>query len=148
MKALEYYQRASNDTQKILLFAAYLHDMGKGPKNKWEHGKITRAYPDHPADAIPMLKRILTEEIANLSDDDIRKICMLVVYHDIVGECMEKGRNIEQIARIITNKEDLDLLFAISIADTKAINSQWATNIIGGKDDFYKKVLDLQGKLQ
>lgn len=141
MKEQDYYRCASNDIKDLLLFAAYLHDIGKGPKGKWKNEKITRAYPDHPADAIPMLKRILTEEIASLSDEEIRKICMLVVYHDIVGECMGKGRDIKQIAQIITCKEDLEMLLAISVADTKTINPTWATSIVNGKEDFCNEVL-------
>lgn len=141
MKKQDYYQCASNDIKELLLFAAYLHDIGKGPKDKWKNKIITRAYPDHPADAIPMLKRILTEDITSLSDEEIRKICMLVVYHDIVGECMEQGRDIKQIVQIITCEEDLEMLFAISVADTKAINSTWATSIVDRKEYFCYEVI-------
>jgi len=146
MKGQEYYQRASHDIKNLLLLVAYLHDIGKGPKDKWEDKKMVRAYPDHPADAIPMLKRILIHEVANMSEEDIRKICMSVIYHDIVGECMNKGRDIEQIANVITNKDDLELLFAMSIADTKAINPHWADCIIDRKQKFCEKVLALKSK--
>jgi len=76
-----YYMNASENVKNVLLLGAYLHDIGKGPASKWEKNKgvMTRAYPDHPADAIPMLKRILTEDIKILSEDEIRRLCMLVV---------------------------------------------------------------------
>lgn len=57
-----------------------------------ENGQMDSPYIDHPADAIPMLKRILTEEIESVSDDEIRRLCMLVVYHDIIGDCLLKER--------------------------------------------------------
>lgn len=144
MKKLDYYQQVSSNMKSLLLFAAYLHDIGKGPKNKWENEKMSRAYPDHPADAIPMLERILTKEIASLSKEDIRMICMLVIYHDIVGDCMERERDKAQIASIITSEEDLEMLCAISIADVMAISSQWATNLINGKERFCKEVLEIK----
>jgi hypothetical protein len=68
------------------------------------------AYPDHPADAVPMLLRILTEEIESISDEEIRQVCMLVVYHDIIGDCMEKGREKQQVADVIESEDDLDML--------------------------------------
>ena len=58
-----YYENASNEVKSVLLLGAYLHDIGKGPAGKWKDGTMRGAYPDHPADAIPMLGRILTEEI-------------------------------------------------------------------------------------
>ncbi len=51
----------SEPDETILKLAAYLHDIGKGPMIKWKSGK-QQAYDDHPADAIPMLQRILTQE--------------------------------------------------------------------------------------
>ena len=102
------------------------------------------AYPDHPADAIPMLKRILTEEIEYLTDDDIRRICMMVVYHDIVGDCQEKGRDKQQIADLIENEDDLEMLFAISCADAKAITGAWGLNIFGRKKSFAEEIMKMK----
>lgn len=48
-----------------------------------------------------MLLRILTEEIESISDEEIRQVCMLVVYHDIIGDCMEKVREKQQVADVI-----------------------------------------------
>lgn len=138
------FRSVSNDTKAILLIAAYLHDIGKGPKSKWKNGIMNNAYPDHPADAIPMLKRILSEEIADLSNEDIRKICMLVFYHDIVGDCIANGRDKQQIANIITCEEDLDLLFAISIADTRTIMPTWANTIESQKNNFCKEIIEIK----
>ncbi|MEM5667924.1 HD domain-containing protein [Bacillus cereus] len=51
----EYYRNLSENDKKLVKLSAYLHDIGKGPKSKWKDG-IQVAYPDHPADSIPMLK--------------------------------------------------------------------------------------------
>ncbi len=144
LKKQDYYKNISPEKRDILLFASYLHDMGKGPKTKWENEKMTRAYPDHPADAIPMLKRILVEEIENLTDEEVRLICMLVVYHDIIGDCMEKGREKQQVADVIESEDDLEMLFAISCADAKAITGAWGLNIFGRKKSFAEEIMKMK----
>ena len=88
------------------------------------------AYPDHPADAIPMLGRILIEDIEFLNDDEIRWLCMLVVYHDLISECCERERDKLQIVDLIECENDYDILTAISIADASAINDFWGRKII------------------
>lgn len=135
------YSNFSENDKRILVVAAYLHDIGKGPRSKWTDG-IQKTYPDHPADAIPMLDRILSNEIESISEDNIRKICMLVVYHDIIGDCVCENRNEDQILEIITDENDLNLLFTLSLADTKTINLTWYQNIIYSKDLFKKRILE------
>lgn len=144
LKKLDYYKNISIEKKNILLFASYLHDIGKGPKTKWENEKMIRAYPDHPADAIPMLKRILVEEVENLTDEEIRLICMLVVYHDIIGDCMENGREKQQVVDVIENEDDLEMLFAISCADARAINGAWALGIFGRKKSFAEQIMEMK----
>ena len=144
MKNLDYFKNASDEKKDILLLAAYLHDIGKGPKEKWNKGLMEHTYPDHPVDAIPMLKRILTEEVEGISEEEIRMICMLVVYHDIIGDCMEKGRDKEQIVQLIEDKDDLDMLFAISLADTKAIKETWYKNILNQKESFSSQIMEMK----
>lgn len=117
-----YYKNASSQVKNVMLLGAYLHDMGKGPASKWKNGRMDSPYIDHPADAIPMLKRILTEEIETVSDGEIRRLCMLVVYHDIIGDCLFKEREKQQIADLIGGEDDYDMLSAISIADVTSSN--------------------------
>lgn len=146
MKKTAYYKNASDELKAVLSLAAYLHDMGKGPKSKWKEEKMTSPYPDHPADAIPMLKRILTEEIENLTDDEIRRICMMVVYHDIIGDCLKRGREKQQIANLIENEDDFEMLFAISFADAKAVLGVWGVGILGCKKSFATQIMNLKEK--
>ena len=142
LKELKEYNDLDKINQDILNLAAYLHDIGKGPKSKWSWNKgIQKAYPDHPADAVPMLKRILVEEFEILSKEEIRKICLLVVYHDLVGDIIGKGRDIQQIMDLIKDEDELDLLIALSIADVESINKTWMHQIRIGLTNFKKKVI-------
>lgn len=144
MNKLDYYKHAPNEKKNVLLLAAYLHDIGKGPIDKWDGGILNNAYLDHPADAIPMIYRILTEEIEALSDEDVRMICMLVVYHDIIGDCMKKDRDKQQIAALIESEDDIEMLFAIAYADTKAIKSTWFCDIYGKKKSFISQIMKIK----
>ena len=103
-------------------------------------------YLDHPADAIPMLKRILTEEIECVSDDEIRRLCMLVVYHEIIGDCLFKGRDKQQIADLIESEDDYDMLSAISIADATASNSDWGRNVSKEAPKMKAEVMKLKNR--
>jgi hypothetical protein len=142
LKELEEYNNFDEENQNILELAAYLHDIGKGPKSKWDWNKgVQKAYLDHPADAIPMLERILVEEFESLSDEEIRKICLLVVYHDLVGDIISRGRDIQQIIDIIKDEDELDLLITLSLADVSSIKETWADDIREELSNFKKKVL-------
>lgn len=144
MKNLDYYKKVSDEKKDILLLAAYFHDIGKGPKEKWDKEMMTYPYIDHPADAIPMLERILTEEIEILSEKEIRIICMLVIYHDIVGDCIKKGRDKTQIVELIESKDDLDMLLAISYADAKAICEEWGMCILDKEKSFCSQIMEMK----
>lgn len=145
MKSTEYYIKAPDAKKPLLLLAAYLHDIGKGPKGKWQNSKMLRAYPDHPADAVPMLERILSEEIKDLTDEEIRILCLAVIYHDIIGDCLAKGRDKKQIIKIIENEDDLEMLFAITIADTSAIDAGWGLHVENNRPDFKSEIMKLKG---
>jgi len=142
IQQLNEFEEFSKKDQDILKISAYLHDIGKGPKSKWTwNNGVQKAYPDHPVDAIPMLKRILTEDFKNITEEEIRKICLLVVYHDLVGDIICRGRDIQQIIDIVKDENELNLLIALSLADVSSINETWANNIKNKINDFRKKVL-------
>jgi len=69
---------------------------------------------------------------------------MLVVYHDIIGECYEKGRDKQQIADLIESEDDYDMLTAISVADTTATNVFWGRKIIRGAAAMKDEVMKLK----
>ena len=72
-----------------------------------------------------MLKRILCEEIGDLSNREIRQIVTLVVYDDLVGDIIAHERNEEQMQKIIKIKSDVDMLILIAKCDMNSINTAW-----------------------
>ena len=120
------YNEYTEREQNLLVFSAYLHDIGKGPKSRWENG-VQKVDDDHPRKSLPMLKRILCEEIGGLSRRDIRRIHMLVVYDDLVGDIAANGRDKNQLFKVVKNKTDVDLLISLGRADMGAINAAWVT---------------------
>jgi hypothetical protein len=126
----KYYQDLDQIDQDILKLSAYLHDIGKGPKSRWKGG-IQKAYPDHPADAPVMLLRILTEDFEDISEYEIRKVCLLVTYHDLIGEIFGHGRNKQQLFDIIEEESDFDMLSALNLADVTALNFMWTMTYKG-----------------
>ncbi len=141
LKQNKYYNELNKEDKKIVELSAYFHDIGKGPKSKWPKG-IQPFYPDHPADSIPMIKRILSEEFEQISYDEIKKICFLVFYHDLIGDIIINGRNIEELLNLQLNENELNMLIAITIADVSAISSMWAMKINFSIPQFKEAILN------
>jgi len=123
------YQNLNIQNKNILVFASFLHDIGKGPKSRWKDG-IQHVDHNHAVKALPMLERILSEDIAELTQECIRKIVTLVIYDDLVGDIIAKHRDKKQFFDIITCNEDIDMLIAISKSDIGAINTTWLEDSI------------------
>lgn len=119
------YNKLSGEDKEIVLLSAYFHDIGKGPKSRWGQNGMDRADNDHAVKSLPMLKRILTEDIGGLREDSIRKIVMLVTYDDLIGDIVAKGRDEKQLTDIIHTENDLNMLVAIAKADMNSINQFW-----------------------
>ncbi|WDT86989.1 DarT ssDNA thymidine ADP-ribosyltransferase family protein [Alteromonas sp. 009811495] len=119
------YNELSDEDKEIVLLSAYLHDIGKGPKSRWGQDGMTRADNDHAVKSLPMLKRILTEDIGGLSEESIRKIVILVTYDDLIGDIVARGRDEKQLADVIENENDLNMLIALGKADMNSINMYW-----------------------
>lgn len=124
----KYFEVLSEEDKNIVLMSAYLHDIGKGPKSKWKDG-IQYTYPDHPADGLTMLERILSNDFQEISNYQISKICLLVAYHDLVGDILEKGRSKKELMDLKLDDNDLNMLIAITLADVSAINFIWKLTI-------------------
>ena len=137
LDSIEYYNNLSERDQELVKLSAYLHDIGKGPKSKWGDG-IQKAYPDHPADAVPMIRRILIQEFEYLDKYDIRKICLLVLYHDLIGDILAKGRSRKELEDLAIDVNELNMLLAITLADISAINPFWKFTIQSQMSNFKK----------
>jgi len=132
--------RGLEKTDKLLVeVAAYLHDIGKGPKSRWApDGGRQKVDPDHPIKALPMLSRILAEEIETMKPRSAKVICKLVCYHDLVGDIIGKGRRIEELIDVVEDERDLDMLIALGKADMKSIG--WSND--AGIEVIRKRVID------
>jgi len=128
------FHELSEKEKLVVTLAAYLHDIGKGPKTRWEDG-IQKVDDTHPIKSLPMLKRILSEEIGGLSNNEVRQIVTLVVYDDLVGDIIGHERNEEQMQKIIQIKSDVDMLILIAKCDMNSINTAW---VIDGIDKIEK----------
>lgn len=135
-----FFSQLGKKSQNIVRLCAYFHDIGKGPKEKWLN-EIQKAYPDHPADAIPMLERILTEEFTVLSEKEIQRICLLVVYHDLMGDIIYKGRSIQELFNLNLSKKELIMLAAITEADIEAICKGWTWELAEKLDSLIDQAL-------
>lgn len=127
VKQDETFGEYSELEQNILVLSAFLHDIGKGPKSRWQNG-IQKVDDEHPRKSLPMLIRILCEDIGGLSKKDIQRIHMLVVYDDLVGDVVANGRDKNQLFKIVENKTDVDLLISLGKSDMGAINQKWVTD--------------------
>lgn len=143
VKETIFYEKIGEKWKSVVLFAAYLHDIGKGPREKWVNG-IQLAYADHPVDAIPMVTRILSEDIKDIDDKEIRRICMLVAYHDLMGDIIGNGRAKSELIELKLNKKDLYMLAALSVADIQAIGMGWEYNIEEQVEELVDEILRCQ----
>lgn len=140
------FTRYSEKKKNVLCLSAYLHDIGKGPKNKWYNG-VQREWPDHPAEALPMVERILSDEIENIEPWEVERVVLLVAYHDLLGDIVKgadklfkyNGRSIDELRKLKLTWFDLDSLKTLSEADIKAINHEWLKNFNKYVDDIKEK---------
>lgn len=130
----------------ILCLSAYLYDIGKGPINKWYNG-VQREWPDHPAEALPMVERILSNEVENIDPGEVERVVLLVAYHDLFGDIVKgadrlfkyNGRSIDELRKLKLTWKDLDSLKTLSEADIEAINHEWLKKFTTYVDDIREK---------
>ena len=122
----EYAGLPSSKDRANVELAAYLHDIGKGPKDRWANNNgVQKVDPDHPVGAMPMMVSILTEQVRSVQRKNAALILKLVCYHDLVGEVLGKGRDEQQIVDVARNRLELDMLFALGKADATSLVEWW-----------------------
>jgi ssDNA thymidine ADP-ribosyltransferase, DarT/HD domain len=126
LRGLPEFTRLPPEYQDRVELAAYLHDIGKGPKSRWEdNGGLQKVDPDHPARAMPMMVEILTERVTKVKQRNADLIVKLVCYHDLVGEVLGKGRDERQIVDVAADELELDMLFELGKADATSLVEWW-----------------------
>jgi len=153
LRESDLYAPMTDHQKALVVFAAYLHDIGKGNSPRDDDGR-QRVDPDHPARAIPLVQRILTEDIESLDEEDIRQLLLLVTYHDLIGDIIGKGRDRQQLLDVIECAEDFDMLAALNCADVESLipegglarmissHTGWLERIKAGLLDLREWVLD------
>ena len=122
LRSLSEFQALSAEHQTLTALAAYLHDVGKGPKSRWAHNNgRQKVDPDHPIKGLPMVVEILTSNVANVDYGSARIILKLVAYHDLIGDILGRGRQKQQLFDIIEHADELNMLFALCHADVLAL---------------------------
>jgi ssDNA thymidine ADP-ribosyltransferase DarT-like protein/HD domain-containing protein len=126
LKVLKEFKNLSPKNQAIVELAAFLHDIGKGPKARWaNNGGLQKVDPDHAVRALPMMVDILTQNVQQIEQHNAETLLKLVCYHDLVGEVLGKGRDEKQIIDVAKNKSELDMLFALGKADATSLVEWW-----------------------
>lgn len=141
----EYFKNCNENDQSILKLAAYLHDIGKGPKEMWKKYDFKQMpYPDHPVDSLLMTGKILLEQVENFTEYEIKMLCLLVGYHDLIGEIFGKGRDKKQLFDNIKTIKEFEMLNCLSYADVLSFNNLWSLTygfrIIKLREEFLKQI--------
>lgn len=126
LKSLQEYEDLSPGDQRKVEFAAYLHDIGKGPKARWAgNGGVQKVDPDHAVHALPMVVEILTDQVRKVNQENAELILKLICYHDLVGDVLGKGRDEQQIIDVARSQLELKMLFALGKADATSLVEWW-----------------------
>ncbi|RWA58785.1 MAG: DUF4433 domain-containing protein [Mesorhizobium sp.] len=124
--SLEEFEALDEREQRLVEIAAFLHDIGKGPRTRWDaNGGVQKVDPNHPVGAMPMMVDILTNKVGTLTQSSAEVLAKLVCYHDLVGDVLGRGRDEQQIIDIVASKSELDMLFALGRADIEALSETW-----------------------
>ncbi|MBY5780156.1 DUF4433 domain-containing protein [Rhizobium leguminosarum] len=138
--ALPEFTALAERPRKLVEIAAYLHDIGKGPRSRWDsNGGIQKVDPNHPVGAMPMMAEILTEYVGILKPSSAKTLLKLVCYHDLVGDVLGKGRDEQQIVDVVDDKDELDMLFALGKADAMSLVEHWWNQ--GKADQLHERCL-------
>lgn len=124
----QYYGCLNEQERNIVKLSAYFHDIGKGPQDKWKDG-VQKTYIDHPVDSLWMLKRIFSEDFLYVSEHEIRQVCLLVAYHDLLGDIIGKGRSKSELINLNLQRSELCMLATLAEADICALGEIWSFGI-------------------
>lgn len=131
LRALPGFQTLDPKRQDLVELAAYLHDIGKGPKSRWaKFGGTQQVDNNHPVGAMPMMVEILTHHVASAKPKTVRRLLKLICYHDLVGDIIGRDRDERQLVDVAENRLDLDMLILIGHADASSLQERWEWNFV------------------
>lgn len=135
------YESLGEREKLIVEFAAFLHDIGKGPKSRWPDGK-QKVDDDHPRKSAEYLKRILIKDIDCFPSKQVRQVVLLVMYHDFFGDHFVSDRSLDEIIDVLESESELDMLYALAKADVLSIHSPWYNDNISKWETAYETIKD------
>ena len=124
LRGLEEFQLLDDEYQVVMELAGYFHDVGKGPRTRWQDG-VQRVDHDHPAKSLDLVVELLCNEIKQWDRYEAQLLCMLVCYHDLVGMIIGSGRQLDELVRIVDDENELDMLIMLAKADIISVREDW-----------------------
>lgn len=138
---LEEFQSLGASDQLIAKIASLLHDIGKGPASRWPNQIMNKQDFNHSVRSLPMLERILSTEIEEITEEEIEKLFICVTYDDLIGEIVGKGRDKEQLFVFNDSVDIVNLLFAVGKADMKDVHEPWLEEHEDALDALYMEAI-------
>ncbi|MGE6289974.1 DarT ssDNA thymidine ADP-ribosyltransferase family protein [Aeromonas media] len=135
------YKKLNEREKLVVEFAAFLHDVGKGPKSRWPYGK-QKVDDDHPRKSGEYIERILVEDINCLPKKLVRQIVLLVMYHDFFGDHLVSGRLLSEMIDILESESELNMLYALAKADVISIHKPWYTDKVSEWETAYETIME------
>ncbi|WP_415846663.1 HD domain-containing protein [Vibrio aerogenes] len=135
------YKKLDEREKLVVEFAAFLHDVGKGPKSRWPDGK-QKVDDDHPRKSAKYIERILVEDIDCFPRKQVRQVVLLVMYHDFFGDHVSSGRLLSEITKVLKSESELNMLYALAKADVISIYEPWYTNRVLEWKTAYKNIME------
>lgn len=138
---LEEFQALDRGDRLIARLASLLHDIGKGPASRWPRKIMNKQDFNHSVRSLPMLQRILSAEIEEITEEEIEKLFVCVTYDDLIGEIVGKGRDKEQLFVFNDSVDIVNLLFAVGKADMKDVHEPWLEEHEDALDALYEEAI-------
>jgi hypothetical protein len=124
--SLDEFGKLPEAARDLVELAAYLHDIGKGPKSRWAwNGGLQNVDADHPVRAMPMMVDVILENVNRTRPETVDVLLKMICYHDLVGEVLGKERDEKQLMDVPVNIVELDMLFVIGKADATSLSESW-----------------------
>jgi hypothetical protein len=138
---LEEFRALDASDQIIAKTASLLHDIGKGPASRWHNQIMNKQDFNHSVRSLPMLERILSTEIEEITKEEIGKLFICVTYDDLIGEIVGKGRDKEQLFVFNDSVDLVNLLFAVGKADMRDVHEPWLEEHQDALDALYEEAI-------